>query len=434
MKHIYEKLQKSKTFCIMPWIHAATQTNGAVQLCCVASPIKELNLNDMTWEEIWNSPQYKEARLAMLADEEVSYCTNCYKEEASGIKSHRQNENEVWANNWSPIKLHELRKIVDDTNPDGSLDSGIVSVDFRLGNTCNLQCIMCRPHDSSKWLRDSKKLADNLTSEAKWDWKHKSEIVVEQFEWYRNQAFWDSFYESAHTIRDLIFGGGEPLLIKQHKELIKHLVKIDHAKNVEIRYHTNATIIDEELLELWTHFKKCHIMISLDAHEDLNSYIRYPAKWEEIEKNLRIYDNTTGGDIIVDINTTVQACNINWLPEFTEWIWKQDYKKIGKRTAGGHFHAATLHWPKYLCTKVLPKESKRAITEKLNKFMKTHSHSKEILSWWSLIEFMNSEDWSHMIDQTEDYLRNLDKMRPVRFDKLYDLIGSETDSNIIAKD
>jgi organic radical activating enzyme len=422
MSHLFEKLRNSKTFCIMPWIHCATQTNGAVQLCCVASPIKELNLNNMTWDEVWNSEQYKDARLKMLSDEKVSYCTNCYKEEAAGIKSHRQNENEVWANNWSPIKLHELRKIVADTNDDGSIDSGIVSVDFRLGNTCNLQCVMCRPHDSSKWLNDSKFLAENLTSEAKWDWKHKSNIVIEQFEWYKNQKFWDSFYESAHNIRDLIFGGGEPILIKQHKELIKHLVKIDHAKNVEIRYHTNGTMLDEELLELWTHFKKAHIMVSLDAHQDLNSYIRYPAKWEDIEKHLRIYDNTTGGDIILDINCTVQALNVNYLPEFAEWIWAQDYKKIGKRTLSSPFHTATLHWPKYLCTKVLPLESKKRVAEKLNTFMAKHPNNPEIQKWSAIVDFMMSEDWSDMLDQTKDYLRMLDKIRPVQFPEIYKLL------------
>lgn len=425
MTHLFDKLRNSKKFCIMPWIHCATQTDGSVQLCCVASPIKELNLNNMTWDEVWNSPQYKDVRQKMLEDKEVSYCTNCYKEEESGIKSHRQNENEVWANNWSPIKLHELRKIVGDTNEDGSLNSGIVSVDFRLGNTCNLQCIMCRPHDSSRWLNDSKVLAEKLTSDAKWDWKHKSSIVIEQFEWYKNQKFWDSFYESAHNIRDLIFGGGEPILIKQHKDLIKHLVKIDHAKNVEIRYHTNGTMIDEELIELWTHFKKAHIMISLDAHEELNSYIRYPSKWEDIEKNLRIYDNTTGGDIILDINCTVQALNVNYLPEFAEWIWAQNYKKIGTRTLSAPFHTATLHWPKYLCTKVLPLESKKRIAAKLTAFMAKHPDNVEVQKWSSIIEFMMSEDWSNMLDQTVDYLKTLDTMRSVRFDEIYNLIIKE---------
>jgi len=422
-KPLFDRLKSTEKFCIMPWIHCATQTNGAVQLCCVASPIHELNLNNMTWEEIWNSPQYKEVRKKMLNNEPVKYCNSCYKEEAAGVRSHRQNENDVWANQWSPIKINELRQIVAETNEDGSIDSGIVSVDFRLGNTCNLQCIMCRPHDSSKWLNHSKILAKNLTSEAKWDWEHKSNIVVEQFEWYRNQAFWDSFYKDVHNIRDLIFAGGEPLLIKQHKDLIKYLVEIDHAKNVEIRYHTNATVVDEELLELWTHFKKTHIMVSLDAHEDLNSYIRYPSKWDEVVKNLKTFDNTTGGDIIVDINTTVQALNIYWLPEFAEWLWSQNFKKIGKRTRrNGLFHAATLHWPQYLCTKVLSAESKKRVEEKLRNFMAKYPDNSEVQQWSGLIDFMNSEDWSDKLDQTLDYLKTLDNMRPVKFPEIYELI------------
>jgi len=282
---------------------------------------------------------------------------------------------------------------------------------------------MCRPHDSSKWLNHSKILAKNLTSEAKWDWEHKSNIVVEQFEWYRNQAFWDSFYKDVHNIRDLIFAGGEPLLIKQHKDLIKYLVEIDHAKNVEIRYHTNATVVDEELLELWTHFKKTHIMVSLDAHEDLNSYIRYPSKWDEVVKNLKTFDNTTGGDIIVDINTTVQALNIYWLPEFAEWLWSQNFKKIGKRTRrNGLFHAATLHWPQYLCTKVLSAESKKRVEEKLRNFMAKYPDNSEVQQWSGLIDFMNSEDWSDKLDQTLDYLKTLDNMRPVKFPEIYELI------------
>ena len=40
------------------------------------------------------------------------------------------------------------------------------------------------------------------------------------------------------------------------------------------------------------------------------------------------------------------------------------------------------------------------------------------------VEFMMSEDWSSMLDQTEDYLKNLDKMRPVRFNELYEIIGA----------
>jgi hypothetical protein len=72
---------------------------------------------------------------------------------------------------------------------------------------------------------------------------------------------------------------------------------------------------------------------------------------------------------------------------------------------------------------VLPQKSKQAISEKLNNFMSKHPANPEIQAWRAQVEFMMSEDWSSMLDQTEDYLRNLDKMRPVRFDALYDIIG-----------
>jgi hypothetical protein len=138
-----------------------------------------------------------------------------------------------------------------------------------------------------------------------------------------------------------------------------------------------------------------------------------------------VYDNTTGGDIIVDINTTVQACNINWLPEFAEWIWAQNYKKIGTRTLSAPFHTATLHWPQYLCTKVLPKHSKKAVAAKLRAFMNKHPTNPEIQNWPSIIDFMNSEDWSDKLDQTVDYLKTLDTMRSVRFDEIYQLLDKQ---------
>lgn len=429
MISILDRLNKSKTFCIMPWIHTATQTDGSVQLCCVADPFKELNLNNLTWEEVWNSNQYKDARLKMLANKPVNQCKNCYKEEQSGITSHRQNENAVWSNEYSPLKIHEIRNMVNNTHEDGSIDTGIISVDFRLGNTCNLKCIMCRPHDSSKWVSDAKILANSLTSEAKWDWQHKSSIVIEKFEWYKNQKFWDSFYESSHNIKDLIFAGGEPMLIKQHKELIKHLVKTGHSKNVEIRYHTNGTIVDDELIELWETFKKVHIMISLDGPELINSYIRYPSDWNEIVKNIHIYDQIPYNNILLNFNCTIQAINIVYLPEFVEWISSQNFKRIGQHVHANKdeaelfnsLHVGLAHWPQYLCVKVLPMKTKLLIEKKLTDFMLLHPTNKHIQSWRSLIDFMMSEDWSDLLDQTIDYLKTLDSMRSVKFDEIYTL-------------
>jgi len=404
-------MKSDSPFCILPWIHAATYTDGSALLCCVAHNSRQLNLNRMSWDEIWNSEHFRNARLSMIDGKKFRACTNCYKEEDAGIRSHRENENNLWKR-----KLGEeyLDQLVSNTKSDGSIDTDIITVDFRLGNTCNLQCIMCRPQDSSKWLNHAKVMANELTTDAKYDWKVKADIAIDDFDWYKNTEFWESFYESCGNIRHIIFGGGEPLLIKEHMTLIQQLVARGYSKNIEIRYHTNGTILSEEMIELWSHFKLVEIMISIDGYNDINSFIRHPADWKTIEKNLQRYDNTPS-NIDPKILCTVQALNIEWLPEFADWLISQNYKKISHKHHSGVFHPGILHWPQYYCTKVLSKSDKDRITEKLLAYADTHADNIAIQKFRNLIDFMNAEDWSHLLPQTFEVTQKIETMRGIKY-------------------
>lgn len=404
-------LANKPNFCILPWIHAATHSDGSVILCCVAGNNRDLNLNKKTWSEIWNSDHFKSARLHMLEGTQFPACNSCWKEEAAGIRSHRQNENVYWSRE---IGEDELQTLVNSTKSDGSIDSDIITVDFRLGNTCNLQCIMCRPQDSSKWLQNAKSLAKELETDARWDWKHKANIILENFDWYKNQEFWDSFYETCGNIRHIIFGGGEPLLIKEHKNLIQELVNRGFSQNIEIRYHTNGTVLDENIIDLWTKFKKVEVMISIDGHKDVNDFIRYPADWTVLEKNLKLYDDTP--DMIdPKILCTVQALNIEWLPEFSDWLLAQNYKKISKKHHGGMYHHGILHWPQYYCTKVLPKHVKERISNKLYDYSVKYKGNVCTDRFIGLIDFMNSQDWSDKLDQTYEVTSKIEELRGIKF-------------------
>ena len=407
----YKMILDKPNFCILPWIHAATHSDGSVILCCVAGNSRSLNLNNQTWNEIWNSSHFRDARTSMLQGQQFPACNSCWKEEAAGIRSHRQNENHYWGRE---IGVDALEHIVAATKPDGSIDSDIITVDFRLGNTCNLQCIMCRPQDSSKWLQNAKVLANELKTDAKWDWQYKSNIVIEHFDWYKNQDFWNSFYETCGNIRHIIFGGGEPLLIKEHRALIKELVSRGYSQNIEIRYHTNGTVLDDELINLWTQFKKVEVMISLDGYKDVNDFIRYPADWAVIEKNLSLYDQTP---TMIDpkILCTVQALNIEWLPEFSDWLLSQNYKKISQRHHGGMYHHGILHWPQYYCTKVLPKHVKDRVSNKLQAYSIKHQGNVCTDRFAGLIDFMNSEDWSDKLNQTYEVTEKIQSLRNIKY-------------------
>jgi MoaA/NifB/PqqE/SkfB family radical SAM enzyme len=398
----------SKTFCILPWIHAATYTDGTALLCCVAkSHPNKSDLNGSTIKQVWNGKMFRDARLKMLRGEEVDNCHSCYAEEAVGIHSHRLVENYVW---YKKLGREYLDGLVGGTKQDGSVPHDLITLDFRLGNTCNLQCVMCRPIDSSKWVKHAKILAEELTTDAKYDWQGKTADYVEsKFEWYKDPEFLEDFYNNATNIQHMIFGGGEPLYIKEHKEIIKQLVERGYSKNIELRYHTNGTIWDQEVADLWASFKRVEVMISLDGLGPVNDYIRYPADWATIEKNLQLYDNSHAV-INPKILCTVQALNINNLPEFADWLLSQNYKKVGK-TQGSIFHPGILHFPQYLSAKALPPEVKEKVTFKLNSYANQNLDNAQIQKFRQLVEFMNAEDLSFMFNQTLEYVEKLDLLR-----------------------
>jgi len=414
---------KSETFCVLPWVHTATYTDGTALLCCVSSPETGVNLNKSTINEAKNSEYFKQARLSLLNGEKFSGCNVCWREEAVGVKSHRNNENRLW----DDLLTKELvDEIVRNTHDDGTIDNDLYTLDFRLGNTCNLACVMCRPQDSSKWLNEAKKLSNELETNAKWDWKHKSTINLDNFEWYKRQEFLEDFYESCGNMRLMIFAGGEPLLIKEHKQMIKEMVRRGHAGNIQVNYHTNGTIYDPELMELWKNFKKVELFISIDGIEKVTEFVRYPSNFKVIENNLRMYDDNAPDNMSFKILYTVQALNIFYLPEFADWLESQNYKKIMvKKKHDTIFHTGVLWGPHYLSTKILPKHVKEIITKKLTDYVES---KKDILNVWNFLEMvnlMNSEDNSSLMKEFDEYLIKMDLYRNLNhkqtFEELFNL-------------
>lgn len=400
---------KSETFCVLPWIHTATYTDGTALLCCVSSPQTGLNLNDTTINEVKNSEYFRKARLALLNGEKFSGCGVCWREEAVGVKSHRMNENHLWD---ILLSKETVDEIVRNTHDDGTIDNDLYTLDFRLGNTCNLACVMCRPTDSSKWFIESKRLAEELETDARWDWKYKSQLDITKFEWYKRQEFLEDFYNSCANMRLMIFAGGEPLLIKEHKEIIKEMVKRGFAHNIQVNYHTNATIYDPELMELWKHFKKVELFLSIDGIKEVTEYIRYPMKFSTIEKNLRLYDDNSSDNMSFKILYTVQALNIFYLPEFADWLESQNYKKIIVHKHNDPiFHTGVLWGPSYLSTKILPLHVKEIVTKKLTDYVESKKDTLNVSNFLQMVSLMNSEDHSSQLNQFDEFLSKMDLYR-----------------------
>lgn len=408
----------SNTFCVLPWTHMATFTNGTPLLCCVAQPPESdtnLNLNRQSIQEIWNSNYWRQARKLMLKGQKLQPCLHCNKEEEAGIRSHRINENNLWTRK---LGKDYIINLVNETKEDGTLDQDVITLDLRLGNTCNLQCVMCRPMDSSKWTTDAQKIIDTTTGEVQqdWEWK-KRDVSNSNFDWIENI---DQLIPLLPNIKHIIFAGGEPLYLKIHTEFLRRCVESGEAHHIELRYHTNGTLMPDEILELWSNFKFVEVMLSIDCYGEKNTWIRYPSKWEDIENTLFTLD-TAPDNIYGKILCTVQAINIFYITDFADWLLSKKFKKIGQLDHDGLFHPGTLHFPNYLCSKVLSTDFKKLVTEKIEKFADEHSTNKQTKELLNTVNFMNSEDWSDKLPSLRQYIKSIDRMRQTNFIKTFDI-------------
>jgi len=419
-----------KTFCPLPWIHLATRPNGDVRVCCTANAsgagktddkevglVKQdginMNLRDYTIEEVWNSEQMRNTRLQMLNDEIPSSCRKCFEEEAKGIKSKRNWETEVWN------ERIDVQEIVDQTQEDGTLPVNIPYFDLRLGNLCNLKCIMCSPHDSSKWVKDWKlqypkyELID-LKQDQGWDPSF-------DYVWYKKSSFLDSVKNQAHHIKELYFAGGEPLLIPEHYAILQFMIDEGYAKDCILRYNSNATDISQRLLDMWEYFKEVKFNFSIDSVGEKNDYIRHPSKWDSIVSNMHLLDNTSD-HITVNLACAVQLLNVHSLAELAQWKLDQNFKKINRAPYGGGIIGLHLvYLPSYLNVRVLPQDLKDQAADTISKFansINTHEFINSAygkMRWLGLVDYMNSEDWSHKLPAAVQYLEICDKTRELNF-------------------
>lgn len=425
-------------WCPLPWIHLATRPNGDVRLCCTANAsgaslcdnkeaglVKDkhgaLNLSTHSIEEIWNSDFMKQVRVNMLNDVIPLSCTKCFEEEKNGIVSKRQWETTVWS------ERVDFEKLILDTTVDGWLPVNIPYFDLRLGNTCQLKCVMCSPHDSSSWIKDWKTQYPLYTNELKVDQQWNT---AWNYNWYTNDVILNSIIKQAHNIKELYFAGGEPTIIPEHYKILEAIVDTGNAKSCILRYNSNGIEIPSKLLDLWNHFKEVKFNFSIDAVSDKNEYIRYPSKWTTIEQNLKILDNTPN-HIVVNIACAVQLLNINYLPELVNWKLQSNFKKINAKPYGaGLIGMHLVYFPSYLNVRVLPPDIKKQVTVTLNKFMNSINDAEFVSSqygkqrWEGLVRYMNAEDWSSKLNTTIQYLEICDVKRKSNFRNTFDILSN----------
>jgi len=318
--------------------------------------------------------------------------------------------------------------IVWHTKLDGITPANIHYVDLKLGNKCNLACATCNPDDSSFWAKDWKKItSSNISQELRNNltWS-KGKNQRGGYNWYQNTQTWEELVKQ--PISDVYILGGEPTIIKEFKEYIQR------SKNINLRFNTNAQIYDNKLFNLYKTLKSVEIAISIDGIDERHHWLRYPSQLTSTIDNLVLYNDLANEskNITVNIDTTVSIFNIMHIPEFIKWkLSQENLSEINQWPIhGGIIGLHFLYNPKFLSVMCLPKIFKEQTTDIYNDFYKwleqNFEHYTEALEkpngiqkLKSLIKFMWSEDLSHLLPQTIEYIKKLEEVRELNFCKIF---------------
>ena len=354
-----------KYFCSHLFTALSFDQRCQVRVCCNnyevpkdkdGNPIS-ITDKDFSMVKSLNSDVHTRIRKNILADKQDPGCIRCWQTEDNGAESYRTIWNNTLANGFHKDIM------VESMDDDGYVrDPYVTFLDFTMGNKCNLICRMCNIDNSNLWEKESKLLYNE-------DFNIPTRNVSVDDRFLSDDFFTKNFL----YLKQVNFLGGEPLIIKEHSDFLRQCIKHNIAKNITLFYTTNLTVVKDELFDLWSEFKHIYLGVSIDGYNEVDDYIRYPSKWDKIEKNI---EKVSGWkqelNMDLQIHSTFQALNVLNYDKLLEWVYS-----LGDL---GFWRLPFSNWvtyPNWYDCRVLSDDLKDMGIERITKFI----DSKKDIKW-----------------------------------------------------
>ena len=394
-----DRLIKSDVFCMIPWIHMHAFPNGQAYPCCLgdsAHPIGHLHKN--TIKEVWNDTPYKTMRKNMLEEKSCKECTKCYEQERHGFMSMRNSSNKNFGHNI---------KIVDETKPDGQFDDfKLRYYDIRFTNLCNFSCRSCGGWFSSSWYQEETDLFG------------KRDYPQFMYAGKDKDDMWNQMQEHIPYLEQIYFAGGEPLIMEEHYNVLKELVRLKRF-DVRLQYNTNFSRLnlkDENVLDYWKLFNNVSIGASLDAMDSRAEYIRKGTKWDQIVRNReQMLEICPGVDFYV--SSTVSIYNVLHVMDF-----HRDWVERGLINAQD-WNINILQGPDRDRIDVLPDVYKEQAREKILAHIEwltpLDKLKRAIVGYEAILKFMFDDDKSWLLHEFISVNDKHDEYRKEKFEEIF---------------
>jgi MoaA/NifB/PqqE/SkfB family radical SAM enzyme len=336
------------TICLLPWLNLSLDVDGSSRPCCKFDHATEvggkplLNLQQSSLAEVWDSPGLVELRRSFRRGDQPAGCASCWAEEAAGVPSFRQ------------TYLHD-RAISAEVDVDDPHPAQPAGLDLKLSNTCNLACRMCGPVASSRWLTEELSAEERTVSEGFVTFLADKRRYLADQKILGDPEGRAQLEHWAPQIEHLELTGGEPMLSKESADVLELLVSHGDPSRTTIQITTNATVINDRILQHLGRFRRASISLSVDDMGPRLEYQRDPAVWAEVEQNIARYAAMAGPSWELYLNATVNTLNVWDFPDYVAW-WDRTYPGNDLQ-----FALNFVHHPEELSIQQLPEAVKEAV-------------------------------------------------------------------------
>lgn len=324
---------EGKTACIYKWAWSTVFLRQGTSSSCHRTDQAKIPVDNVG--SFHNLPNKVRAREMMRRGEwPQEGCQYCEKIEAAGGMSDRLMQFENEKNNFEyeserrvPIELYN--------NP--GLNEVVPSIlEVYFNNTCNMSCLYCGSHFSSKWDEENKKFGvyDNNNG-VSFGWDNKQpDLDYEKM----LDGFWQYLHDNNNylNLRQFQIAGGEPFYQKELDQCLKFFEEHPNP-NLTFNFITNLKVTPTKFKNYIDRIgdmvsagalNRLQISSSLDCWGPQQEYVRWGLDLNEWTENFEyLLDKPF---VIQCINSAISGLTIKTMPELI-----QQYNSWRQHKAGG---------------------------------------------------------------------------------------------------
>jgi len=368
-------------YCPLPFKHVFVEPRG-IKPCCAYTQSRPGTIKDWIASDELQSLQHN-----ILQGVIDPGCASCISNEANDGVSTRL----------SAVKDYDAQRFE---------ATAIDNIDYRSKNICNFKCRSCQPYFSNGIAQEARNhpALSRFYSSAP-DTKLAA-TDTDDYQW---------VIDNIHSIKKLMFTGGEPTKIAEVRTIIDY-IRANDILDISIIMVSNASFTDQYWFDITREMPNINWTLSIDAVGAPAELIRNGTDWTVVSRNVE-----TMFDISPSVNISTVITNLSLLHTKDLFYWLNNLSNQYQHRHNGRSQFINIcNWPQYLVPYNWPPEMVPKALEYLRSIDSSKLTQDQTLVIDQLVHNIQNNKFNQKIwDQGQEYNRMLDQVRSEDHSLLY---------------